>query len=78
MAYVFLWLYAQSIRLSGLVNHVLDLVVRFAGSGRLGPLHCGMTSQDVEELIGPFHDRIMTPSPGADDPDRTSGTTWKS
>ena len=49
--------------MSDLVTRILDLVVRFADSGRLGPLHCGMALQNVEELIGPFHDRMHDSKP---------------
>lgn len=32
------------------------LVVHFAETGRLGPLHCGMPLKQVEELLGPADD----------------------
>ncbi|GAA3535807.1 hypothetical protein GCM10022419_014350 [Nonomuraea rosea] len=41
----------------------LDLVARFATSGRLGPVHCGLPSQDLEALLGPFHDRTHDAKP---------------
>ncbi|XVS61674.1 hypothetical protein ACQPYE_25655 [Actinosynnema sp. CA-299493] len=35
-----------------------DLVVGFARTGRLGPLRCGMTLDEVQDLLGPFHGRM--------------------
>ncbi|MER5973936.1 hypothetical protein ABT112_30200 [Streptomyces sp. NPDC002055] len=34
---------------------LLDLLVDFARTGRLGPLHCGMPLAEAEELLGPGH-----------------------
>ncbi len=41
----------------------LDLVVSIAETGRLGPLWCGMTLAEVQEVLGPFHDRIPQSKP---------------
>jgi hypothetical protein len=41
----------------------LDLVVSLAETGRLGPLRCGMTLTEVQEILGPFHDRISQSKP---------------
>jgi hypothetical protein len=41
----------------------LDLVVSLAETGRLGPLRCGMTLAEVQEVLGPFHDRIPQSKP---------------
>lgn len=36
----------------------LDLAVRLAQTGTLDPLRCGMTLDEVQELLGPYHDRM--------------------
>ncbi|WP_336217118.1 hypothetical protein [Nonomuraea sp. LPB2021202275-12-8] len=45
------------------MGEALDVVVRFGSSGRLGPLRCGMPLQELETLIGPFHDRMHDSKP---------------
>ncbi|GLW64004.1 hypothetical protein Arub01_22480 [Actinomadura rubrobrunea] len=37
-------------------NDALRLVVDFARTGRLGPLYCGMSLEQVEDLLGPPDD----------------------
>lgn len=45
------------------VGHVLDLVTRFAATGRLGPLHCGMDLHQTQEVLGPFNERAQDRRP---------------
>jgi hypothetical protein len=40
----------------GSMNGPLDLAVAFAKTGVLGPLRCGATRSEVEQLLGPPHD----------------------
>lgn len=64
--------------MSDLVTQVLDVVARFADSGRSDPLRCGMTLQNVEELIGPSTTECTIQNLVVGDLGRTSGMTWKS
>ncbi|MFC1414720.1 hypothetical protein ACEZCY_36825 [Streptacidiphilus sp. N1-12] len=34
---------------------LMDVLVDFAGTGRIGPLHCGMSLAEAEDLLGPGH-----------------------
>lgn len=45
------------------MTEFLDLVVDFASSGQLGPLRCGMVLGEVQELLGPWHERADDPKP---------------
>ena len=41
----------------GQVVPVLQMVVDLAGAGRLGALECGLSLTQIQDLIGPFHER---------------------
>ncbi|AUI61351.1 hypothetical protein [Amycolatopsis sp. BJA-103] len=34
---------------------MMDLLLEFAGSGRIGPIHGGMTLNEASEILGPGH-----------------------
>lgn len=47
----------------------MDVLVDFARSGRIGPLHCGMPLAEAEDLLGPGrpHPAILMKGPDIDD-----------
>jgi hypothetical protein len=47
---------------------LLDVLVEFARTGQIGPLHCGMPLTEAEDLLGPGrpHPAILLKGPGID------------
>ena len=47
---------------------LMDVLVDFAGTGRVGPLHCGMSLTEAEDLLGPGrpHPAILLKGPDID------------
>ncbi|MFE9171863.1 hypothetical protein ACFYNZ_20585 [Streptomyces kebangsaanensis] len=48
---------------------LMDVLVAFARTGRIGSLRCGMPLTEAEELLGPGrpHPAILMKGPGTDD-----------
>lgn len=41
----------------------LDIVVDFAATGRLGPVRCGTSMSELEDVLGPYRDRQTVRKP---------------
>ncbi|WP_283137541.1 hypothetical protein [Rhizohabitans arisaemae] len=53
----------ERVTIAGESAPCVELLIGIARTGELGPLRCGMTLGEVQEHLGPFHDRMRDRRP---------------